>query len=129
MGSAMYSANAPVAVDADALGVRAEVAAPGHAVAAAPADEVALAADEVAGVKVVDVAADLDDLADELVSDDQRHRHGALRPGVPVVDVQIGAADAGAQHADQHIVDAEGRLGNVFEPQAGRRLALDQSLH
>ena len=41
-----------------------------------------------------------------------------LRPGVPFVDVQVGAADAGLQHADQHVVDA--RLGhrNVFQPQA-----------
>ena len=38
----------------------------------------------------------LDDLADELMADDHRHGDGLLRPGVPVVDVQIGAANAGA---------------------------------
>ena len=46
------------AVDADALGVGAEVAAAGEAVAAAAADHVAFAADDVAGMKVVDVGAD-----------------------------------------------------------------------
>ena len=106
------------AVDADALGVGAEVPAPGHAVAAAAAHEVPLAADDVAGREVVHVRADRDDLADELVADDHRHRDRALRPGVPVVDVQIGAADAGAQHADQHVVDADLGLGRVDEPDA-----------
>ena len=48
------------------------------------------------GMKVVHVRADLDDLADELMPDDHRHRDRLLRPGVPFVDVQIGAADAGA---------------------------------
>ena len=40
------------AVDADALRVRAQVAAAGQAVAAAAADDVAFAADDVAGVEV-----------------------------------------------------------------------------
>ena len=55
IGSAMYSANAPVRDHADALGVRAQVAPAGHAVAAAAAHEVALAADEVAGREAGDV--------------------------------------------------------------------------
>ena len=96
-----------VAVDADALRMRAEVAPARHAVAAAPADQMPLAADEIAGMKVVDVSADLDDLADELVPDHQRDRDGALRPGVPVVDVEIGAADTGAQDTDEQVVDAD----------------------
>ena len=83
IGSAMYSANAPGAVDADALGVRAQVAAAGHAVAAAPADDVALAADDVAGREVVDVRADLDHLADELVADHQRRPGSSSAPRRP----------------------------------------------
>ncbi len=59
------------------------------------------------GWKSADVGADLDDLAHELVADHHRHGDGLLRPGVPVVDVQVGAADAGAVHADQHVVDAD----------------------
>ena len=41
-----------VAADAQADGVRTQVAAPGQAVAAAAADHVALAADDLAGVEV-----------------------------------------------------------------------------
>ena len=59
------------------------------------------------GWKSLDVGADLDDLADELMADDHRHGNGLLGPGVPVVDVHVGAADAGAQHVDQHVVDAD----------------------
>ena len=55
------------------------------------------AGDDFAGVKILDVGADLDDLADEFMPDDERHGDGLLGPGVPFVDVQIGAADAGAQ--------------------------------
>ena len=78
------------------LRVLAQVPAAGQAIAAAAADDVSLAADDLAGVKILDVRADLDDFADELMADDHRHRDGLLRPGVPFVDVQIGAADAGA---------------------------------
>ena len=116
-------------IDADALRVLAQMPAAGQAVAAAAADDVPLAADDLADVKIVDVGADLDDLADELVADDHRHGDRLLRPGVPVVDVQVGAADAGAQHLDQHVVDADRRHRHVVEPQAGLGLLLDQGLH
>ena len=69
-------------------------------------------------MEVLDVAADLDDAADELVADDQRHGHRLLRPGVPVVDMHVGAADAGAEHFDQHVVDARLRHGHFFQPEA-----------
>ena len=50
------------------------------------------------------------------VPDYERDRDGALRPGVPAIDMQVGAADAGAKDADEHIVDADGRLGHVLQP-------------
>ena len=53
------------------------------AVAAPPADQMALTAHEVTHLEVVDVDAELHDLADEFVADDQRHRDVRLRPGVP----------------------------------------------
>ena len=73
-----------------------------------PQDDMPLGTDNLAGVEIPDVGADLDDAADKLVTDDQRHRDRPPRPGVPFVDVQIGAADAGAQNLDEDIVDADG---------------------
>ena len=82
------------------------------------------------GKKSVDVGADgFDDLADELVADRHGHGNGLLRPVVPLVDVHVGAADAGAQHADQDVVDADFGDGDILEPQAGLALAFDQSFH
>ncbi len=117
------------ALHAEADRVGAEVAAAGHAVAAAAADDVPLAADEVAEREVAHVRPEADDLADELVTDHQRHRHRLLRPGVPAVDVQVGAADARLAHADQDVVDADLRLGHVLEPETLARLRLDQRAH
>jgi hypothetical protein len=116
-------------VDPDTLRVSAQVAPAGHAVAAASADDMALAADQVADVKVVHVRPHRDDLAHELVPDHQRHRDRPLRPGIPSLDVHVGAADAGPVHPDQHVVDAVLGLGHLLQPQAGLGAALDQCAH
>ncbi len=114
---------------ADPLRVLAQMTPAGQAVAAVATDDVPLAADDLAGMEILDVGADLDDAADELVTDDQRHRDGSPSPGVPLVDVQIGAADAGAQHLDEYVVDADGRHRRFVEPQTGFRLLLDEGGH
>ena len=56
-------------VDADAPGVFAQVATAGQAVAAATADHVSLRTDDVAGLKVGHIGADLDNFTHKLVSD------------------------------------------------------------
>src|SRR5260370_18952789 len=94
------------AIHADAHGVRAQVATAGQAVAAAPADHVSFATHDIAGMRIVDIRPDFDNLSHELITDRHGHRNGALRPVIPVVDVQIRAANAGAAHANHHVVDA-----------------------
>ena len=56
-----------------------------------------------------------DDVARELVADDERRAAAAARPVVPLVDVDVGAADAGAPHADQHLVVADRRLPDTSD--------------
>ena len=107
-----------VAPDTEADRVGAQVAPAGQAVAASAADDVALAAHEVARAEVGDVAPDLDDLADELVADDERRLDGPRRPRVPRLDVQVRAADAGLVHPDEDVVDADGRHRDVPKLQA-----------
>ena len=60
---------------------------------------------------------------------DHRHRDRLLRPGVPRVDVEVGAADAGLAHADQDVVDPDLRLGDVLEPEARLGPRFDERLH
>src|SRR5213079_3119588 len=105
----------------------AEVAPAGQAVAAAAADDVPLAADEVADLEVAHVGADGGHLADELVADHHRHGNRLLRPGIPAVDVEIGAADPRLAHADQDVVDA--RLRHVLEPEPLGGLRFDERAH
>ena len=53
-----------------------------------------------------DQLADFLDHADVLVADRHRHRHVFLGPLVPVVDVQVGAADGDLADLDQHVFRA-----------------------
>ena len=50
-------------------------------------------------------------------------------PVVPLVDVEICAADGGQLNPDTHIGGADLGLGNVGQNQAGYGIRLDQSLH
>jgi hypothetical protein len=105
-----------------------EMTTPGQTVPAAAADHVPFAADDLAGMKINHVRAHGDDFSDKLVANGHRNWDGGARPIVPVVDVDIGAADSCVSDADQNVVDADGGLGDIFEPQSGRGLTLDQGL-
>jgi hypothetical protein len=76
------------------------------------------------GCEVVDVVADLDDLADELVPDGQRRPDRPLRPVVPGTDVQVGPADAGLGDPDEHVVDPDLGLRHVGQVRPGAASAL-----
>ena len=82
-------------VDADAERVAAEMPAAGAAVAAMAADDMAFARDALADLVFGDGRAEIGDRADEFMAGDHRHRHGLLRPLVPIVDMHVGAADRG----------------------------------
>src|SRR4029079_13591746 len=88
------------AVDPDALGVDAHVAPPGATVATGATHDVPLARGALTHRDAVDVLADLDHLAIELVADGQGRVHGRGRPVVPLLEVQVGATEAGPEDAD-----------------------------
>ena len=66
---------------------------------------------------------------DELMAHDHRHRDRPPRPGVPFVDVQIGATDAGAIDADEYVIDAADGLGHIAEGEAGFGFRFDEGFH
>ena len=83
----MNSAESAGTIDADALGMGAEMATAGQTVAAPSADDMTFAADEFACMKISDVGPGRDDLSHELMADRHGHRNGGLRPVVPLIDM------------------------------------------
>jgi len=89
----------------------------------------ALSAHQVALAELLYIGPDIHDLADELVTDNKRHRHIRPRPAIPVVDVQVRTAHTRSEHTDQNVVPAQGRDRHVLKPEARPRFRLDQRLH
>ena len=118
-----------VAIDSDTHGVGAEVAASGEAVAAASADDVTFAADDLADGEIFDVGAGGDDFADELVADGEALLDGGAGPGIPLVDVEVGATDAGVEDTDFYVVDADLWFRDVLQPEAAFCAGFYESLH
>jgi hypothetical protein len=101
----------------------------GPAEQAAAVNDVALGGHAVALLHVGHEAADFDDFTSELVTDDEGRLASSLRSVVPVVDVDVGAAHAGAMHADENFVVANARLWYVAHHEAGTGSFLHQSFH
>ena len=68
-------------------------------------------------------------LAGVFVADHHRHGNCAPRPFVPVVDMDVGAADAGFSHPNENVVGADYWHGLLFEPKAGFRSQFHQGFH
>src|SRR4029077_16812220 len=92
---------------------------PGKTIATVPTGDVSLAHHEIAARKTFHVIANSIDNADKLVTDRHWHRNRLLRPCVPIVDVNVGAADGSFQHTDQHIVAGNFWHRNFLEPKTG----------
>ena len=60
--------------------------------------------------------------------DRQSHRHRRARPCVPLVDMQISPANARLQHPNLHIINADRRFRNIFQPQSALGATLNQCL-
>lgn len=109
--------------------MRAEMPVAGAAVATQPARNVTLCRYAVADFVVVHTVTDLCDVTDELMTDHERRSNRALRPVIPVVYVQVGAADGGLVDLDQHLVGTYLGDGYLLHPDPGLRRAFDQRLH
>lgn|SRR4051794_33429789 len=98
-------------------------------VTAASAHYMPFAANDLARMKIADVRSGGDNFTHELVPD--RHGNGncGTRPVVPFVNVQVSPADSGVGDSNQNVVNADRRLGYIFERQAGRIPRLHQSFH
>jgi hypothetical protein len=93
------------------------------------ARDVTLADNEIAAREPFHVIADKIDNADKFVADRHRHRDRFLRPGVPVIYVDVGAADGRFHDADEHIICADFGNRNFLEPQARFGAVFHHGLH
>ena len=119
----------PRQVDADALGFGIEVIVPGAGHAALHADEVALARHAVAHLDGADMRTDVRDDPCEFVPNHHGNGNGLLRPGIPLPDVEVGAADAGLGDLDEDVVRADLRHGLVAHHETLGLLRLHQCPH
>lgn len=111
---------AAVGVDAENIDLFADVTVAGAAGLTQATADVAFGANALADGGASDGRADGVDPADEFVAGGDANLHAASAPGVPFVDVAIGAADAGVGDGDEHVAGADlgdGRVG--LEPEAG----------
>src|SRR4030095_3762623 len=104
-------------IHSHALRVWTKMAAPSEAIATMSTRDVTLAAHQVSFCKTFDVTTYTIDNANKLMANGHRHWNGFLRPIIPVIDVQIRAADRGFQHSDEHIIAANLWNRNVLQPQ------------
>jgi len=91
---------AAVAIDADDLGERANMRVASAAKQTTSVHDVAFRGHSIAFLHVRNEAANLHYITGEFVSDNERRFASSARPSVPVVDVNVGAAHAGATHAN-----------------------------
>ncbi len=90
---------------------------------AVPAHDVTFRGDGLTDPHVrFDVRADLDHLTGKLVSEHEGGGNPALRPRIPLGDVQVGPAHARVLHADQDVVGATRRRIDLGEFESWPRM-------
>src|ERR1700730_14006131 len=99
------------------------------AITAVPAGDVTLARNAVARAEAAYFAAQFDDFSRVFMADGHGHGNGFLRPGIPVVDVHVGAAYRRAMDLDEHVIVADRRLRDVLPPDAGFSTCLEECFH
>ncbi len=118
---------AAVAVHAQDDHVLAEVGVAGAALEALVADHVHLGGDQVADPVMTDVGAGFHDGAVEFVARRDRGLEPVLGPLVPLVYMQVGAADGPFVDLDQDFIGLDGRDGDLLHFQPGARASFSST--
>jgi len=118
-----------VPVDADADMVLTPLNIAGVTVAAVAAGDMALAGDALADREARDARAKLGDLADILMADDLWGLDVLLRPLVPFVDMDVGAADRGLVDLDENFSGARHRNRHLPQLQSGAGCGFYDGIH
>jgi hypothetical protein len=120
---------AAVTVDSDDPRVRTNVSVSRSAEQTASVNDVSLGRHPVTLFHIGDEPPDLYHVAGEFVPDDERRLAPRLRPRIPVVDVNVGAAHSGPAHTNENLVLTDFRLRHILEFEAGCGGFLYQRFH
>src|SRR6266581_2968085 len=101
----------------------------GKTITAMSTCDVTFADNEIARRESFHVIAGMIDDTDKFMADNHRHRDRFLRPGVPIIDMNIGTADGRFDDADTNVVTFDFRNGNFVEPQPWLGAAFHYCLH
>src|SRR3954470_4426035 len=118
-----------VFVDADDLYVRADVSFADAALVTLAACNVHLGRDEITFLYCGDFIAHGDNVPAEFVSRNERRLDAAGSPLVPVIYMEVGAADTGDFYLHQNVAGAIARDFDFADLGAGLRLRLDYGHH
>src|SRR5208282_2002118 len=118
-----------VGVNADNFHVLADVSFTGAALQALAASYVHFGRYEIAFLDAGDFIAERDHLAAEFVSRNERRMNAPLRPAVPFIDVEIGAADGGDFDFDEDVGVAIAWNFDFADFRARRGFRLDHCEH
>ena len=118
-----------VGIHTDDLYVLADVRFSGAALHALATSDMHLCGNEVAFFYARDFIAECDDLAAELVPRNEWRVNAALCPAIPLIDVQVSAADGRYLNLHQHIGAAEARNLNFANLRSRRGFRLYDGQH
>src|ERR1043166_7529729 len=90
-----------------ALCIRAKMPPACQTIPTVSADNMACTRDQISWRKAAHAIADTINNTDKFVTDDHRDRNCFLRPGVPIVNVNVGSADGRFQDSNQYVVTAD----------------------
>jgi|GEM_PF-3557298 len=116
-------------IHSDTLGLRTKVPTPGQTVPAMTTDDVAFSTDHVPRLKIVNIGTNFQNAANEFMTNHHWNGYRALSPSVPIVDMQIGAADPRPVDVDHDIIDANLWLRNILQLETRCVLRFHQCLH
>jgi hypothetical protein len=85
--------------------------------------------DEITSFEIVNIAPDFNNPAHKLVTYGHGDRNGLLGPLIPVVDVNVRAADRRLVNLDEDVIDSRFRDWNFFKPEAWLPSGFDQRFH
>jgi len=92
-------------------------------------DDVALSGDAISFLYVGDEPAYLNDIPGKFVADHEWRLASPLRPGIPVVDVNIGATHSRSPDPNENFVLTDPPLRDILQFETGCRGLLDERFH